>query len=235
MPLTVEGSVPILLFGAQDQMQGEVWLNNATGSDIGISAGTLTVDFVPPATGTISFPSNAAVPAGTSRRLALNMSIQPVTPPGTYTATVALTTSDGPLNVAASAVVASTYFPVLAPQRFTFTGVTASTTFDGTLVVRNRGNVPVVVNSIPDETVAEIIISPQVLEVGAGGAVTVEPAPAVVTGGTVTFTNPTPTINPGDWTAVPFTLTTPAVITANRQFRVVPRVANQRFIVELLT
>ena len=74
-----------------------------------------------------------------------------------------------------------------------------------------------------------------VLEIGTGGSVSVEPAPGPSTGGTVTFTNNTPTIDPGDWAQVDFHLTTPATLAADRHFRIMPRIASERLVVELLT
>jgi hypothetical protein len=234
-PLTVQGSTPILLFGEQDQMQGEVWLSNTTGADVGVSGGTVLVNFATPETGAISFPPNATVPAGATRRLALNMAIRPVAVPGSYTATVTLDTSAGSQAIPATAVVASVFLPVVGPSQLTFAGVTSSATLGGSVVVRNRGNVPVVVNAIPDETLVEVVILPSVLSVGTGGSVSVEPAPGASTGGTVTFTNNTPTVAPGDWAQVDFALTTPAGLTADRHFRILPRIASQRFVVDLLT
>jgi hypothetical protein len=42
-------------------------------------------------------------------------------------------------------------------------------------------------------------------------------------------------VAPGTWRPVPVKLTMPATITANRHFRVLPRIATQRFVVDLLT
>ena len=234
-PLTVDSPTPILLYGEQDQMQGEVWLTNPTGADIGVSGGSILVNFAPPETGTISFPPGAVVPAGATRRLALRMGIQSVAPPGNYPATITVDTAAGAQTIPATAVVASVFFPALGPAKLTFAGVTSGATIDGTVIVRNRGNIPIVVNAIPDETLVEVAILPSVLNVGAGGSVSVEPAVGPVAGGTVTFTNNTPTIAPGDWAEVNFVLTTPAALTANRHFRILPRIASQRFVVDLLT
>jgi hypothetical protein len=123
----------------------------------------------------------------------------------------------------------------VAPQLLTFTGVLPSTTTPGSVVVLNKGNTNIVVGPIPDETLLEMVSTPRVLVAGGGGAVSVEPALGLVPGGTVTFTNTTPTIAPGGWAQVDFHLTTPAALTANRHFRVLPRVATERFVVDLLT
>ena len=234
-PLTVEGSTPILLYGEQDRMHGEVWLTNPTGAAIGVSGGSVLVNFAPPETGTIALPADAAVPANSTRRLALDLALQPSAPPGVYTATITLDTAAGSQTIPASAVVASVFLPVVAPDTLTFTGVTASATVAGSVIVRNRGNTQVVVNPIPNGKLVEVVILPRVLEIGAGGRVSVEPAPGPSPGGTVTFTNNTPTINPGDWAEVDFNLTTPAALAADRHFRVLPRIANVRFAVDLLT
>ena len=234
-PLTVEGSAPVLLFGEQDQMQGEVWLTNTTGADIGVSGGSVLVNFPSPETGAISFPSGTAVPAGATRRLALKMAIRPDAPPGSYPATITLDTAAGSQAIPATAIVASVFLPVLGPSKLTFVGVTSAATLNGSVVVRNRGNVPVVVNTIPDEILVEVVIVPSVLTVGSNGSVTVEPAPATSAGSAVTFTNDTPTIDPGDWAEVGFALTTPAGLAVDRHFRVLPRIASQRFVVDLLT
>ena len=233
--LTVEGSTPILLYGEQDQMQGEVWLSNPTGAAIEITSGSLLVNFAVPETGAISFPASAEVPAGATRRLGLTMTLQPFTVPGFYPATITIQTNTGPETIPATAVVASVFLPVLAPATITFTDVTPATTLDSSLIVRNRGNIPIVVNSIPGETLAEVVILPRVLKSGTGGSVSVGPAPGSLTGGTVTFTNNTPTISPGDWAQVEFHLTTPATLAADRHFRILPRIVNERFVVNLLT
>lgn len=233
--LTVEGSTPILLYGEQEQMQGEVWLSNLTGAAIGITGGILLVNFAVPETGAISFPASTEVPTGATRRLGLKMALQPFTPPGFYTATITLQTSAGTETIPATAVVASVFLPMLAPAKVTFAGVVAATRLDGSVIVRNRGNTPVVVNSIPGESLTEVVIVPRALKVGTGGSVSVGPAPGSLTGGTVTFTNNTPTISPGDWAQVDFQLTTPAALTADRHFRILPRIANERFVVDLLT
>jgi hypothetical protein len=235
MALTVNSPVPILLFGERDQMQGEVWLANSAGSSVDLIGGSLQVNFAVPETGPITFPSGAAIPPNAARRLALNLAISPSTPAGVYGATVTIVTAAGSQAVAAQAIVAGTVVPALGPAKFTFTGVTAATTFNGTIIVRNRGNTPFTVNQIPDENLAEVVVAPQVLEVGAGGAVLVEPAPAATAGGTVAFTNPTPTLNPGEWAQVDFQLTTPAALAADRHFRVMPRIITERFVVDLLT
>jgi hypothetical protein len=234
-PLTVVGSTPVLLYGEQGQMAGEVWLSNLTGADVGVSGGSLTVNFPAPETGTISFPPGAAVPAGATRRLGLALALQPFTLPGSYTASVTLDTAAGTQTIPATAVVASVFLPVLAPGQVTFTGVTPATTLDGSVIVRNRGNVPVAVDTIPGETLAQVAVLPRVLTAGPGGSVSVAPAPGALTGGAVTFTNNTPTIGPGDWAQVDFHLTTPAALAAGRHFRVLPRIANERFVIDLLT
>lgn len=234
-PLTVEGSTPILLYGQQDQMEGEVWLTNPSGAAIGITGGSVLVNFATPETGSISFPEGTKVPPGGTRRLGLNMGLQPVAAPGTYTAVITIDTVAGTLTIPATAIVASVFFPAVAPDKLTFTGVAAASTLDGSVVVRNRGNTPVVVTTIPAETLVEVVVLPEVLVVGAGGSVSVEPAPGPSAGGTVTFTNTTPTIAPGDWSQVDFHLSTPAALAADRHFRVVPRIATARFVVDLLT
>lgn len=234
-PLTVEGSTPILLYGEQDQMQGEVWLSNTTGAAIGVTGGTLLVNFSPSETGTITFPPGAAVPAGATRRLGLSLNLQPFTAPGAYAATITLDTALGSQTIPATAVVASLFLPEVAPSTVTFTGVTGGATLDGSVIVRNRGNTTFDVNAIPDATVGEVVILPRVLRAGTGGAVSVTPAPGLLTGGAVTFTNNTPTINPGDWAQVDFHLTVPATLAVGHHFRVFPRIASARFVVDLLT
>ena len=216
-------------------MKGELWLTNTSGAPIGVSGGSVLVNFPTPETGTISFPSGAAVPAGATRRLALQMAIQPIASPGSYPATITLDTAAGLQTIPATAVVASVFLPMVGPSKLTFEGVTSSATLNGSVIVRNRGNTPIVVNAIPEETLVEIVILPSVLRIGVGGSVSVEPAPGPSTGGTVTFTNNTPTIDPGDWAQVDFVLTTPTALATGRHFRTLPRIASQRFVVDLLT
>jgi len=54
-------------------------------------------------------------------------------------------------------------------------------------------------------------------------------------GGAATFTNTKPTVVPGGWASVDFKLTTPAALAANTQYRVLPRIATERFTIDLLT
>lgn len=234
-PFTVEGTTPVLIFGEGRQVAGEVWLTNPTAGSIDITSATLLVNFPTPETGDIALPSGAAIANGATRRLLINTSMQPFTPPGSYSATITLVTSAGNQAIPGTVVIAGSLVPELGPKEQTFTGVTAASTFAGSVVVYNRGNTPIVVGAIPDETLLEMVITPRVLEVVAGGGVTVAPALGMTPGGTVTFTNTKPTIPPGGWGTVDFNLTTPAVLAANLHFRVLPRIATERFVVNLLT
>jgi hypothetical protein len=155
-------------------------------------------------------------------------------PPGTYDATVTLQTSVGEQVISAVVVIASIFGVELAPGVLTFTKVAKSATLTGTVLVVNRGNTPVEVGAIPDEAILEMVAIPRILAVS-GGTVSVEPAIGMVPGANVTFTNDRPTIPPSGWAATEITLTMPATLTADRHFRVLPRIATQRLIVDLLT
>ena len=195
----------------------------------------LLVNFAVPETGAISFPASAEVPAGATRRLGLTMTLQPFTVPGFYPATITIQTNTGPETIPATAVVASVFLPMLAPATITFTDVTPATTLDSSLIVRNRGQ-------HPDRGEQHSRRDP-----GRGR----DPAPRaqirywrkcvrrssarLIDGVAVTFTNNTPTISPGDWAQVEFHLTTRATLAADRHFRILPRIVNERFVVNLLT
>jgi len=232
--LTVDFTVPILLFGELDKVEGEVWLTNNTGSEITITGAQLTVSFPTPETGAIPLPDNTPVPVGATKRLFVRSSMSVYTPGGTYSGQIDLTTSAGGQSIPATVVIADTFVVALAPSVLTFTAVKKSSTLTGSVIVLNRGNTPVPVGKIPDETMLEVVTIPRVVEVS-GATLSVEPAPGLATGGKVTFTNPTPTLAPGTWASVDVKLKMPATLTANRHFRVLPRIATQRFVVDLLT
>ncbi len=235
-PLDVLGTTPLLLIGEGDKLRGEVWVSNPSGGDIKVSDAILSVTFPTGVeSGPIGLPADAVVPASSVRRLVINMGLQPLTAPAIYAGTLDLTTSAGNQSVAASVLVTTTVAPMLVPPGQVFTGVKASKTIPGSIVVVNKGNVDIVVGQIGDEPVLEMKTGPRVLAVGAGGAVVVEPALGLTSGGAATFTNSTPTIVPGGWASVDFKITTPAALTANTQYRVLPRIATERFTIDLLT
>lgn len=233
-PLTVDIAQPVLIYGEHDQVAGEVWLTNNSGGDVTVNGASLTVAFPTPETGAIPLPNNTTIAVGASRRFAIQSGMPVFTPGGTYGASIDLETSAGPQSIAASVFIADTYLAEVVPTVLTFTGVTKSATLTGTVLVVNRGNTPIQVGAIPDETMLEMVTIPRVVEVS-GATLSVQPATAMVTGGTVTFSNPVTAVAPGAWEPVAVKLTMPATITADRHFRVLPRIATQRFVVDLLT
>jgi hypothetical protein len=232
--LKVDTPTPILIFGEFDRVEGEVWLTNTGGVDVTITKALLTVDFATPETGSIPLPDSTAVPPGATRCLTIRSGMPAFTAGGTYSAHISLETSAGNQTIAATVVIADTFVVRLAPSSLTFTGVKKSTTLTGTVYVVNRGNTPVKVGPIPGETMLEVVTVPRVVEVS-GTTLSVEPAPGLASGGTVTFTNPTKTIAPGGWAAVDVKLKMPATLPTNRHFRVLPRITTQRLVVDLLT
>lgn len=235
-PLEVAGTVPILIVGRAQQVDGEVWLANPTGADIAISGATITITLPSGVeSGPIQLPPDARVPAQTSRRLAISMGMQPLTPPDTYPGSLDLVTSAGNQSIGVSLVVVATVAPALVPERFVFAGVAPAAVVGASVVVRNDGNVALAVGPLPEEPLFEVRAHPRVLALAVGGAVSVEPALGLAAVGTVTFTNDTPTVAPGGWAAVAFQLTVPGGIPANAHLRALPRVATERFAVDLLT
>jgi len=234
-PLQLVTSAPILIFGTLSGAEGEVWLKNTSNATITISQADVTVTIGGDTeTGAIKF-ADEPIGADSIKRLVIRFGLNAFISPATYIASVALTTSVGNQTIDARLVVAKTFVLELAETSTIFTGVVASTTYQGTVVAVNRGNAPVTVGQIPDATLLEMVSTPQVLTVAPGGAVTAAPGPGLTPGGSATFTNTKPTIGPGDWAEIQFDLKTPAAVTANRYFRVLPRIATQRFVVDLLT
>lgn len=227
---------PILILGDAKQVEGEIWLANSGAAEIKVDSATLTVNFP---SGTQSGPifagSETAVPAGSIRRLLIRSGSSSFTPPGSFTASVDLSTSAGSQTIPATVIVTSSVDLELSTTPVLFTGVVASTTYAGEVVAVNRGNASVAVGPIPDETLLEMVSIPRILAVAPGGAVSLGPAEGLTPGGTATFTNNTPTIDPGGFAKVDFVLTTPSTLAANRHFRVLPRIVNQRFVIDLLT
>jgi len=231
---TVEVATPILIYGERDQIEGEVWLTNTSGADVKITSASLCVNFPAPETAPIPMPDDAGVVAGATRRLTIRSGMPVFTTPGTYNADITLHTSIGDQVIAASVVIASTFLVQLAPAILTFTGVKKATTLSGTMLVLNKGNTPVDVGTIPDEKLLEMSTTPRILAIS-GGTVFVEPALTMTPGGTVKFTNPSSTVAPGAWASVEIKLKMPTTLAANRHFRVLPRIATQRFVVDVLT
>lgn len=232
--LKVEVAQPILIFGELDRIEGEVWLTNVSGSEVTIKTATLTVNFPTPEKGPIPLPDGVGLPPGATKRLLIQSGMPPYTLGGTFSATIDLQTSAGGQVIAATVVLANTFVVALAPTVLTFTGVKKSTTLTGTVLVANKGNTPIKVGTIPSETMLEVVTIPRVIEVS-GASLSVQPAPGVAAGGTVTFTNPTTTVAPGAWASVAVKLKMPATLPPDRHFRVLPRIATQRLVVDLLT
>jgi hypothetical protein len=231
---TVDVATPILIFGEGEHVEGEVWLTNSTSSAIKIAGATLLVNFPTPENAAIPIPDDAGIGAGATRRFLIRSGMPVFTPPGTYTAVITLHTSSGDQAIAASVVIASTFIVQLAPTVLTFTGVKKSVTLTGAVLVINRGNTAIDVTSIPDETMLEMVPTTRIVAIS-GATLTVEPALGMTPGGTVKFTNPSVTIAPRAWASVDIKLKMPATLATNRHFRVLPRIATQRFVVDLVT
>lgn len=232
--LSVEVPTPVLIFGEGEQLAGEVWLTNSSGGEVKITGALLKVDFPQPETGPIALPDEVVMRVGATRRLTIRSGMPAYTPPGTFPAKITVQTSVGDQAIPASVVIAAVVNVGLAPSVTTLTGATSSSTHTVTVLVANRGNVPVAVGTIPAETLQEMVSVPRVLEVS-GGTVRVEPAVGTAPGGAVTFASTPTTVPPAGWVAVDVLLTLPATLPADRHFRLLPRIANTRFVVDLLT
>lgn len=232
--LKVEVTEPILIFGELDRIEGEVWLTNTSGGEVTIDKATLKVNFPTPESGPIPLPDKVALPSLATKRLVIQSGMPAYTRGGTFSATIALETSAGNQVITATVVIADTFIVALAPTVLTFTGVKKSTTLTATVLVVNKGNTPITFGTIPSETMLEVVTIPRVIEVS-GASLSVQPAPGLAAGGTVTFTNPTTTVAPGAWASVVVKLKMPATLPLNRHFRVLPRIATQRLVVDLLT
>jgi hypothetical protein len=236
--LSVLTSTPVLIFGTATEAEGEVWLGNSTGSDIKIESATLTVNFPAPdgtQSGAIALPPDAVLATGTTKRLLIHTGLTLFTAPGSHTATINLVTSAGNQSISATMKVAKSTAVAIANPPLLFTGVAASTAYSGEIVVLNRGNSQITLDDIADEPLLEMVTTPRILAIAASGSVSVAPALGLTPGMDVSFTNDTPTINPGDWATVQFQLTTPATVAADKHFRVLPRVLTERFVIDLLT
>ncbi|MDQ6947659.1 MAG: hypothetical protein M3256_15670 [Actinomycetota bacterium] len=233
----MEGTTPVLLVGEGVKVEGEIWLTNPTGSTIVLTAASLSVTLTSGTeTGTIQLAPETSIPSGGTKRLLINTGMQPFTPGGSYSATIDLTTSAGVQSIPATFFVVTVLRVGLVADRQVFTGVTAGGKVNGSVVVLNKGNVPVTVGAIADEPLLEVGTTARVLGVGAGGVVAVQPAAGLVPlAGKATFTNATPVIPVGGWANVTFQLTAPAGLGSNLHVRVLPRIATERFAVDLLT
>jgi hypothetical protein len=237
--LSVLTTPPVLIFGTANEAAGEVWLGNSTNAKLTIESAQLTVNFPAPdgtQSGTIALPPDPVVAPGATKRLTIHAGLSLFTAPGSHTAKIDLrTTESGAQSINATMKVARSAVVKIADPPILFTGVVANTTYSGEVVVLNRGNSQFTVGDIPDEAALEVVATPRVLSVATTGSVSVEPALGFTPGPTISFTNNKPTIDPGNWAAVQFQLTTPAAVTADRHFRVLPRVLTERFVIDLLT
>ena len=236
-PLDIVGTTPILVVGTGEVVRGDLWLSNPTGADVKLTGAKITVTLPSgPEAGDIPLPPEVVVPANGVRRMIVEMGMQPLTAPGSYGAKLLLEMPDNTTQTFdASLVVTQVVAPVIVPDRLLFTGVAASAVVNGSVVVRNEGNVAIVVGPIADEPLLELRAHPRVLAIGTGGAMVVEPALGLAPTGTATFTNSTPTIPPGGWSPVTFQLTAPATLASNAHLRALPRIGTERFAVDLLT
>ena len=87
------------------------------------------------------------------------MGLKPFVAPGSYGAQIDLGTSTGPQSISATFVVLSRLAVGLAPSSSVFTGIAASTAVNGTVLVRNKGNVAVTVGAIPDAALFEVTVA----------------------------------------------------------------------------
>jgi hypothetical protein len=236
-PLDVGGTTPVLLVAEGSSVEGEIWLANSSGVPVHVTAAQLSVTLATGVeTGPIQMPADAAVPANASKRLLISMGMQPFTAPGSYAAKIDLTTSAGSQSIPATFFVAALLRLGLVAERQVFVGVKALAKVSGSVVVVNRGNVAVKVGPIAEEALFEVTTNARVLAVGAGGVVAVEPATGLTpVPGKVTFTNAKPVIPVGGCADVTFQLTVPAGVVANRHLRCLPRIATDRFTIDLLT
>jgi hypothetical protein len=236
-PFDVLSPVPVLVLGALDQLRGEVWLNNTSGTDVKLANAMLTVTISgPPEQGTIQIPPDTIVAAGASKRLSISFGIEPFTPPGSYAASIDLDTSAGSLSVPATIVIERIVAIGFTNRQHVFTNVASATKINSSVVVVNRGNVAFTVTPIPDEPLFELIPIPRVVAVADDGDVSVSPAPAMTpVAGKLQFTNDAPTIAVGGWAEVGYQMTTPAGLPAAAHLRALPRIGTERFSVDLLT
>jgi hypothetical protein len=236
-PLAVAGATPVLLRANGERVEGEVWLTNNSKDPVDVREAHLRVNLVSgPEEGEIKIPPEAAIPGNGIKRLLITMGVEPFTPPGTYDATIRLVTSDGDQSIPATFFIAALLRLELIADPQVFSGVKAGAKLKGKVVVLNKGNVPVPVQSIADEPLHEVSYAARVLAIGTGGAAVVQPATGFKTlAGKVKFTNDKPTVPVGGWADVTFQLTTPAGLGSNLHVRVMPRIATERFAVDLLT
>jgi hypothetical protein len=236
-PLDILSPVPVLVLGALDQLRGEVWLSNTSGSEVKLEKATLTVTISgPPETGTIQIPPDTTVAVGASKRLSISFGIEPFTTPGTYPASVDLDTSAGTVSIPATLIIERLLAIGFTNKQYVFTGVSSASAIKGSVVVVNRGNVAFAVTAIPDEALFELVPVPRIVAVANDGEVSVTPAPAMTpVSGTLQFTNDTPTIAVGGWAEIGYEMTTPAGLPAAAHLRALPRIGPERFSVDLLT
>jgi hypothetical protein len=238
MPLDVAGTGTILLVGGGATAQGEVWLENNTGGEVKIEDVHLTVTVgAVDQTGRIPLPADEVIANQSFRRLSISFGMEPFTAPGEYAAHVDLDTSVGAQAIpAVLVVVANAQLAVLCEQPV-FTNVVPPTTLSTALIVRNVGNVAVDVDAIVDEPLFEIAAGQRVLGIGAGGVVQVQPASSLVaTAHVLTFTlASTPTIEPAAWATSDVDIGVPAALDLGLHVRALPRLANDRFSIDLVT
>jgi|1186.fasta_scaffold08152_3 hypothetical protein len=238
MPLKVAGTGTILLVGGGETAQGEVWLENDTGGDVKIDRADLSIQVgAVEQHGSIPLPADEGIKHNSYRRLSISLGMEPFTAPGEYVARVDLTTSIGAQSIPALLVVIANAQVAVIAEQPVFTQVVPPTTIATAVVVRNVGNVPVHIDAVPDEPLFDVVAGQRLLGIGAGGVVQVQPASSLVaTAHELSFTlGATPTIAPGGWAKIGIDIAVPAGVGTGAHVRALPRIANDRFSIDLVT
>lgn len=239
MALDVAGSSTALLLAGGSTVQGEIWLQNNTATEVKIHNATLSVQVgAVTQSGAIPLPEDVPIASGSFRRLSIGFGMEPSTAPGEYTASVELEFPDLTTQTipAVLIVVANPQVAVLAEQTV-FTGVASPSTITTAVIVRNVGNVAVTVASVPDEHLLEVGAAQRLLDVDATGTVVVQPATDLASlAQTVSFTlAATPTLAPAEWAKVGVDIAVPAGLSTGKHLRALPRIVNDRCSIDLLT
>jgi hypothetical protein len=234
MALTVDIPEPVLVYAERDRFAGTVWLTNGTGADVTLQRATMHVQLPTPESADIPLPADTVMAPGATRQLTVQTAIPTFTAPGEFPGHIDLESTAGVQTITLTLVVVPVVEAAVGPEPLTLTGVQPGATVGARLVVVNRGNVPFTLGPVPPEDVFEVVVVPRVVEVD-GATLRVAPAPSTASAGQATFSDPGVVVEPGSWAAVTLDISLPQGLTADRHYRVLPRLATARAVVDLLT
>ncbi len=250
-----EPGSPVIFVGRPSNLRAQFWLENDGDVDLRVRAVSLFVAQIPGVEMKSGYELAriavaATVPPRQRRLLTPSLSLDATAAPGTYDAEMQLESAEVIQRVPARIVVTPNYSLSLQPDEFVIAAGPGATVRDQVIVVRNEGNVPVVVPPLGefplrDPARPECVCWCVQMD---GSAFTVRTAtpPDGPDGegeeeddeeefGSIRIDNNQTTVPPGLWALIQLNITVPEGLPANAHLQARPRVGIERFKLDLLT